>query len=155
MSRVAVMSGMVKVNESAGWLRRLGRCRSGVSSIELALLAPIIIVGLLMMVDAGLAVATRMEMDRNVRAGAQAAMSLNNSAASIEEIVRASAEEAAELDVAVALTCGCAGTPTSCTSPCASGAAPSVFVSLSAAREFSGLLVSNLPLRSESRVQIR
>ena len=143
-----------KLNED-GWLRRLGRCRSGVSSIELALFAPILVSGLLMMVDLGLAVGVRMEMDRNVRAGAQAAMSLNNSAASIEEIVRASAEEAADLDVAVALSCSCAGTASSCTTSCGSGAAPSVFVSLSAERDFSGLLISNLSLRSESRVQIR
>ena len=48
-----------------------------------------------MMVDIGrVASATRMEMDRNVRAGAQAAMSLNNSAGSIEGIMLASAEEA-------------------------------------------------------------
>ena len=73
----------------------------------------------------------------------------------IEEIVRASAEEAADLDVAVALSCSCAGTDSSCTTSCGSGAAPSVFVSLSAERDFSGLLISNLSLRSESRVQIR
>jgi len=82
-------------------------------------------------------------------------MPLYGGAASIEEIVRASAEEAADLDVAVALSCSCAGTDSSCTTSCGSGAAPSVFVSLSAERDFSGLLISNLSLRSESRVQIR
>ena len=73
-------------------LRRLGRCDAGVSAVEFAVLAPVLIGGLLFLVDVGIAIGTRMEMDRNVRAGAQAAMSLNNSTASIEAIMLASAE---------------------------------------------------------------
>ena len=106
------------------------------------------------MLDVGIAVGTRMEMDRNVRAGAQAAMSLNNSASSIEAIMLASAEEAADLGVTAALACSCAGADTACTDSCASGEAPSVFVDVAATRDFSGLVWSG-ELRSHSRVQIR
>ena len=78
---------------------RLARCEAGVAAMEFALFAPMIIFGLLTMVDIGRAVTERMEMDRNVRAGAQAAMSLNNDLSSIEGIILASTEEPDNLTV--------------------------------------------------------
>lgn len=138
----------------AAQLRRLKDCEAGVSAIEFAFLAPVLIGGMLLMVDVGIAVGTRMEMDRNVRAGAQAAMSLNNSTASIEAIMLASAEEAAELGASVALACTCAGAAADCTTSCGSGEAPSVFIDVTATRDFSGLVLSR-QLASHSRVQIR
>ena len=139
----------------AAQLRRLRGCDAGLSAIEFAFLAPVLIGGLLLMVDVGIAVGTRMEMDRNVRAGAQAAMSLNNSTSSIEAIMLASTEEAAELGVTAALACICAGTAADCTTSCGSGEAPSVFIDVTATRDYSGLVLSGLQLASHSRVQIR
>ena len=135
-------------------LRQLQRCDAGISSIEFGILAPFLLGGLLLMVDVGIALGARMEMDRNVRAGAQAAMSLNNTTSSIETIILASAEEAADLGVSVDLVCTCASTAADCTVTCGSGQAPSVFVDISASRDYSGFLLSR-QLESRSRVQIR
>jgi len=137
------------------FLRSLLRCESGVSAIELAMIMPILAMGLLMMVDLGMAAGVRMQLNRDVRAGAQAAMSLNNSTSSIAEIVTVSSAEAADLGVTVNLVCSCTGASAGCTAPCTSGEAPSVFVDLVATRDFSGILLSHLELRAENRVQIR
>jgi Flp pilus assembly protein TadG len=49
----------------------------GAAAVEFAIVAPLLLFGLIAMIDTGVMATTRMEMDRNVRAGAQAAMSLN------------------------------------------------------------------------------
>jgi hypothetical protein len=137
------------------WLRPLARDAAGVASIEFALAAPLLIGGLLMMVDGGIAISTRMEMDRNVRAGAQAAMSLNNDAASIRAIVLASADLPDDMEVDVQLVCLCAGEAAACTTPCPSGEEPQVLYDISASRIYSGIVVGDLTLRSHTSVQLR
>jgi Flp pilus assembly protein TadG len=127
---------------------------SGVSAVEFAIAAPVLILGLLGMIDAGRMAATRMEMDRNIRAGAQAAMSLNNDPDAIETIVVASADNRENFDVAVAIVCSCSEVTGSCTEPCASGEAPSVFFDISAAQPYSGILIDT-DIETQSRVQIR
>jgi pilus assembly protein CpaE len=146
---------MAKYGPTPRSWRHIWRCECGVSAIELAMIMPILAMGLLVMVDLGMAAGVRMQMDRHVRAGAQAAMSLNNSTSSIAEIVTVSSAEAADLGVSVNLVCSCAGTPADCSAPCGSGDAPSVFVDLVATRDYSGVVLSNLQLRAENRVQIR
>jgi Flp pilus assembly protein TadG len=133
---------------------RLEADARGVAAIEFAIGAPMLILGLLAMIDAGMAAATRMEIDRNVRSGAQAAMSLNNDPAAIRSIVLAAAGEPADLAVDVAMVCACEDVDASCTVPCDSGEAPSVFFNIAAHRPFTGILV-DLEISSRTRVQIR
>ena len=63
-------------------------------------------------------------MDRNVRAGAQAAMSLNNDLSSIEGIILASTEEPENLTVDVDMQCLCSEAAASCTAPARTTTAP-------------------------------
>jgi Flp pilus assembly protein TadG len=137
-----------------GWAR-LARCERGVAATEFAIFAPMVILGILMMADVGGAIAERMDMDRDVRAGAQAAMSLNNDMSAIETIVLASTEDAAALDVAVSLQCLCAGASASCSTPCADTTAPAAFVEIEAERSYAGIILPARTLRSQTRVQIR
>ena len=136
-------------------IRALARCDAGIGAVEFAVVGPVLIFGFLMTVDVGMAITTRMEMDRNVRAGAQAAMSLNNEVTSIEDIILASTEAAGSLSVDVALQCECAGAAAGCNAPCGGGAAPSVFVEISAVQNVDGMLLPERQLRSQTRVQIR
>ena len=136
-------------------MRKLLGCCRGATVVEFALFAPMVIFGLLATVDIGLSVTTRMELDRNVRAGAQAAMSLNNDAAAIESIVLASAGAPADMSVDAVRSCFCGTTATACSVPCAGGAAPSVFFAIRAARPQSGLIFEERTILSETRVQIR
>ena len=95
-----------------------------------------------------------MELDRNVRSGAQAAMSLNNDPDAIRAIVLASAGEPDDLTVDVAMVCACSDEEASCTVPCDSGEAPSVYFNIAAERPFTGIL-ANRTVHSQTRVQIR
>jgi hypothetical protein len=133
---------------------RLQTDAGGIAAVEFAIGAPVLILGVLAMIDAGMAAATRMEIDRNVRSGAQAAMSLNNDPAAIRSIVLAAAGAPADLTVDVAKVCECEDVEASCTEPCDSGEAPSVFFDIAGQRPFAGILV-DLELNSSTRVQIR
>jgi TadE-like protein len=135
-------------------LRHLPGDTRGVAAIEFAIGAPVLILGLLAMIDTGMAAATRMELDRNVRSGAQAAMSLNNDPDAIRSIVLASSGDLADLSVDVELVCACGDGAASCTVPCDAGEAPSVFFNIAAQRPFEGILVDRV-VHSQTRVQIR
>jgi Flp pilus assembly pilin Flp len=137
------------------FLRRLTRDERGVSAVEFAIIGPVLIFGMLAMVDIGLALGERMDMDRSVRAGAQAAMSLNNLEEGIETIVLASAGSPEGLSVDVTTTCECVGVAVSCGLPCTSGDAPSVFIGISASKTQPALLLPDMALRANTRVQIR
>ena len=136
-------------------MRQMARCEAGVAATEFALFAPMIILGILMMVDIGGAIAERMEMDRNVRAGAQAAMSLNNDVSSIEGIILASTEEPENLTVDVNMQCLCSEASAACTTPCPDTTAPAVFVQISALQAYEGIIMPERTLSSQTRVQIR
>ena len=136
-------------------MRRLARCEAGVAATEFAIFAPMIILGTLIMVDLGGAIAERMEMDRNVRAGAQAAMSLNNDLGSIQGIILASTEEPENLTVDVNMQCLCSDAAASCTTPCPDTTAPAVFVEISALQPYDGIIMPARTLTSQTRVQIR
>jgi Flp pilus assembly protein TadG len=126
----------------------------GAAAVEFAIVAPLLLFGLIAMIDTGVMATTRMEMDRNVRAGAQAAMSLNNDPTAIETIVLASAGDPADMAVSATMVCACDDTAASCTTPCGSGEAPSVYFDIAAERPYAGVLVSRV-VRTQSRVQIR
>ena len=136
-------------------MRRLLSCTRGASAVEFAVFAPMLCIGLLAMVDAGRAVAARMELDRNVRAGAQAAMSLNNDAAAIRAIVLAAAGAPSGLTAAVTKSCQCAAQAVACTAPCASGEPPSVFFDIEASAPHAGMIRGERTVASATRVQIR
>ena len=55
-------------------LRHAADCQSGVSAVEFALIAPLLVFGLLATWDVGLAAYERITMDHVLRAGAQSAM---------------------------------------------------------------------------------
>jgi Flp pilus assembly protein TadG len=137
------------------FLRQLVRDDRALSSVELAVFAPLLILGLLAMVDVGVSFATRMEMDRNVRAGAQAAMSLNNDSNAIRGIVLASASDPQGMAVRVDMNCTCGATTAACSVACAGGDAPSVFFSIIARRTVDGVILGNRTLESSTRIQIR
>lgn len=136
-------------------IRELPGDRSGAIAIEFAILAPLLVFGLLGMADIGIGIATRMELDRIVRSGAQAAISLNNDAAAIRALVLASSATQAGLDVEVDKLCSCAELAASCTALCSGGAAPSVYFGIEAERPYAGLLFGERPIVSSARIKIR
>lgn len=131
------------------------RSESGTSAVEFGLTAPFLIIALVMMLDVGIAVETRMELDRNVRAGVQAAMSQINDPDAIRNLILTSTGGSENVSVNVNKTCSCGSTATSCTSWCSAQEPPSVFVNISAIQPYSGLILPTFQLESETHVQLR
>ena len=119
-----------------GLLRDVGRQTDGVSATEFALLAPLLIFGLLAMADLGLAVSERMTIGHILRAGAQSATE-DVGPALVDTVLRATAAKnmivaaitTAGTDTALALSvrrvCACAAQPAvevACSTTCAQNA---------------------------------
>jgi Flp pilus assembly protein TadG len=136
-------------------LFRFLKCDRGVAAIEMGIFAPILIVGTILMADVGLAVGARMDLDRNVRAGVQAAMSNVSDLNAIKDVVMASAEQSTAISVAVNKTCTCGSVVTSCTTWCEPEVPPSVFINISATEAYDGLMLPALKLESKTHVQLR
>lgn len=141
------------------------RDHSGVSSVELALLTPLLVGMLLMMTDIGMAVRQRMVMDHILRLGAEAAMRGAGSTQIVEALEAAVADHAtarmAGLQVATPVrSCRCAesgAAAVDCARDCADGAAPDVLHALSATLPYRSLFLGerlDITLRSTLMVQV-
>ena len=136
-------------------LKRLARNGSGASAVEFAIIGPMLILAMIAMVDIGSAISERMDMDRGVRAGAQAAMSLIGDPVAIKGIVESAATTTEGLGVSVGMACSCGGSAASCTTMCGSGDEPSIEMRIAATRTYSGMLFRSMALESSTDVQIR
>ncbi|MDN3721613.1 TadE/TadG family type IV pilus assembly protein [Roseibium salinum] len=96
----------------------------GVAAVEMALVAPFLILGLLLMLDVGIAVKERMDLDHSTRSGAQAAMANVNEAQQIADLVTASTNGAPGVTVSVVKTCSCGSVAVQCTSWCSAKVPP-------------------------------
>ena len=136
-------------------LRALVQNRSGVAAIEMGLVTPIILFGLILMVDVGIAVSERMELDRNVRAGAQAVMALTNEPKEVKDLIVASTEGANNVSVTVNKTCTCGNAASACNTMCGVDEPPSVFLNISAVKPYTGIMLPAFNLESQTHVQLR
>lgn len=149
-------------------LRRLRRSQQGVSATEFALIAPVLVAGLLVPVDLGLAAYERMTMNHALRVGAQGAME-GRDPGDILAIMRASAAEnftlagdasASEgeetLSLSVDAVCRCSdqlSTAVSCGETCPSGDRYR-YLDLTADKIYDGALMPAFELTAALRVQI-
>ena len=131
------------------------RSREGVAAIEMGLVTPIVVIGFLLMADLGMALGERMDLDRYVRAGAQAVMSLVTEPTEVKDLVLASSDGAKDVTVTVDKSCSCGSTATGCTSLCSAQAPPSVFINISATKPYSGFMLPAFTLESRTHVQVR
>lgn len=154
---------------SPGRAPRILRDAQGVSAVEFALLAPVLIFGLLATVDLGLALSERMTIGHILRAAAQGATT-DSGTARIGEVLRATAAQNMTLapagtpgdDAALALEvsrlCTCPAEPTVavvCSKTCADAAPTQIFYVLSASKTFAGLILPRMSQAMTLQVQIR
>jgi hypothetical protein len=133
---------------------KMMRCNRGASALEFALTAPLLCFGVLAMADIGMQVSARMELDRNVRAGAQAAITLYNPGPVIANVVRAAADDPS-LQVEVTESCACDGTPiASCSLGCEVGE-ESFFYTIEASRRHDGPIFRERTIVSRVRAQVK
>ena len=155
-------------------LRNLARIRfgrfffadRGIAAAEFGLLLPVFALSLLAMIDVGLAINERMNLDRVLRSGAQLAMSgvqdvdaLENavvsSGAGNNEDGTAPSVDSLDYSISVTRTCECGGAAGSCTQRCGSGEPPSLFYNFRAWQTMDTMMLPQFDVESNLRVQVR
>lgn len=149
--------------------RAFARSERGTSAIEFAVCAPVLIVGLLVVTDVGLAVNERMRLDQAARAGAEFAMNSVDDGDTIEDMVKASAtgaygEDLNDLDsskipeVEAEMFCECPDAPgvaAACDNLCTGEVVPSAYWRIEASKDFNGVFVPAFPIATQITVQTR
>jgi len=145
------------------------RNNDGVSAVEFALLAPMLIFALLATVDLGLAISERMTIGHVLRAGAQSATQ-DAGVAAVARVLRTTAEknltvapaEVSGDDTALALDvgriCSCAAQPAIavvCSTTCAGDAPTQIFYALTARKTYSGMILPQFSQSKALQVQVR
>lgn len=150
-------------------LKKFRRAAEGSSAIEFAVGAPVLLIGLIIVTDIGLAIRDRMSLDQSLRAGAEFAMNNVEDEATLEDMVKSAATGAygAALNdvnssdiptVDVTKTCECPDAPgvvVSCTNICTGDLPPSVYYGFIASKPYQGIFVPDFTLATELRVQVR
>lgn len=131
------------------------RNKKGNAAIEFGLIAPVLIVSLVMMLDAGFALGQRLELDRNVRAGVQATIASERDLNTIRDFVLSSSDDPAAMTVNVTKTCSCGGVAVACTDWCSADVPPAVFINISAVQDYDGVMLPPFTLNAETYVQLR
>lgn len=139
-------------------LSRLQRCMAGVSAVEFAFIAPVLVLGTFSMIDTGMAIYERMMMNQVLRAGAHPALQGAN-----ENVVRSVLEETAaenftvadgdasgdQLELDVETSCACPGDTDAgvmCGAVCESGTPSLRFYRMTASKTFQGVMLPEFTL---------
>ena len=137
--------------------RRLRRDNGGASAIEFAVFTPVLAFSALAMIDVGLAIGERMDLNHVLRAGAESAMQ-KHEADKIATIMQASVSNGATVGVTADKYCACSDAPTTpvaCSNICTGGLPPLVFVDLTANQTVSNIFIPDINFSADMRVQLR
>jgi hypothetical protein len=151
--------------KSAAFIRN----RDGSSAVEFAFGAPVLLIGLVIVTDIGLAVSQRMNLDQSVRAGAEFAMNNVEDETTLEEMVKSAATGAYGTrpgdvnsrnlpTVDVTKTCECPDQPgvsVSCTNICTGDIPPSIYYDFAASKAYQGIFIPDITLETQMTVQVR
>lgn len=136
------------------------------AAVEFAVGAPVLMIGLIIVTDVGLAVNDRMNLDQSVRAGAEFAMNSVEDETTLEDMVKSAAtgaygDDLNDVDsnkvptVDVTKVCECAGASHSCTTICDDGSAPSIYYDFLASKPYQGIFVPDFTMQTQMKVQVR
>ena len=143
--------------------------KRGSSAVEFAVGAPVLLIGLIIVTDVGLAVSDRMNLDQSVRAGAEFAMNNVEDETTLEDMVKSAATGAygdqlndinsSEIpDVDVTKTCECpdaGGVAVACDVLCTGELPPSIYYDFAATKDYQGIFIPNFTMATEMKVQVR
>lgn len=143
--------------------------KSASSAVEFAVGAPVLLIGLVIVTDVGLAVSDRMNLDQSVRAGAEFAMNNVEDETTLEDMVKSAATGAygdqlgdinsSEIpDVDVTKTCECpdaAGVAAACDELCTGDIVPYIYYDFAASKDYQGIFIPDFTMATEMKVQVR
>ena len=145
----------------------------GAAAVEFAMFAPILAFALLATVDLGMALSQRISMDHVLRSGAQFAMEdpgedetqaiLEDTAARNFQVAAAESDDTFSmggdpLALSVDRVCACPDSPetfVACSTVCPGTVPTFIYYRMSAAKDYSGILLRGLPLNASAQVQVR
>jgi Flp pilus assembly protein TadG len=118
---------------------------AGVASVELAIIAPVLVAALICTIDLGLGIYRSMQVEAAAQAGAEYAVVRGFSAAGvISAVASATSLGGVQATPAPVQFCGCASAGgvanTACGQPCPDGTNPGTYVTVSAQANYNTLL---------------
>lgn len=135
--------------------KRFVRDRSGVSAVEFALVAPVLLISLLGVVDIGNVVYQRADMESALRAGIQYFMNGGDDLTKAEQVVTASWTTKPEgVSVIADRYCMCGTTVHACNTLCDDDTYPLSFNRIQATATFPGILMNDAH-DAEQSVRVR
>ncbi len=145
--------------------RSFVRCLRAAVAIELALLAPVLLLMLVGVIDFGGAIYERMQLTSAARAGVQfaiqSAANADDTAGILQAVQTAGSLDAANITITTTQFCGCAdGSAAACGDTCGGDAPAGTYVSVTVVEQFSTLFtypgISNpITLQSEAVFRVR
>jgi Flp pilus assembly protein TadG len=143
MGTESILSNTRTLRRSLFRLRSLRRDRRGVTAVEFAIIAPVMIGMCISVVDFGLGLYTQVQVADAAQAGAAYAMQKGYNSTAMATVAKASTKLTG-LTVATSQFCGCPSatgvTTTSCTASCGDGLTAGTFAQISVAKAYSTLL---------------
>ena len=146
-------------------LRGTARDKRGVSAVEFAIVAPVLVAMLIPTVDIGMGLYTKMQVQNAVQAGAQYATASGWNSSGIQNAVTSATGLSSVLaSPAPSQSCGCVNGTTlanaSCSATCPDGSTAGVYVTVSAQSRYSPLfpypvLGSSTTLTAQTTVRIQ
>jgi hypothetical protein len=150
-------------------LARLFSCRRGSSGVEFAISAPIMLGGLLIMTDIGLAFNAQMNLDQAVKSGAQFVMSDVTDESTLEDLMTSAAtgrssndpqnvnnQNAPTFDAPKVCKCPGSEASVSCDNLCTAGSIPPfVYYTLTGQQTYDAIVLPDFNLQASIRVQVR
>lgn len=152
-----------------GLLRGFGGDRRGAAAVEFAIGAPVLLGGLVIMADLGLAMNAQMNLDQAIRAGAEFVMGDVTDTSQIEDLVASAATGYAAGDpnnvnntprptVTAIKVCKCPGSDAavSCTDICQPAEIPPyTYFDLTARSTYDALFLPDFTLQTTIEIQVR
>jgi pilus assembly protein CpaE len=155
--------------------KALGFCASaladkcGSSAVEFAVGAPVLLVGLVIVTDIGLAVNDRMNLDQAVRAGAEFAMNNVDDEDTLEEMVKSAAtgvygSQPGDVNSSNTPTVDVTrtrerpdapGAAASCDQLCTGEIVPYIYYDFLASKAYQGIFIPDFAMQTQMKVQVR
>jgi Flp pilus assembly protein TadG len=137
------------------WIKKFAHDERGVSAIEFALIAPVLLISLLGVVDIGNVVYQRSDMESALRSGIQYFMNGGDDLTRAETVVNDAWTTKPEgVSVIAERFCLCDATPHACNVLCDDETYPASYNRLRATATFPGILMDDEHLASQS-VRVR
>ncbi len=145
------------MDHSGTLIRKLRTCRAGTAAVEFGLITPILLIIIMGIVDYGMAMFQKMELNGAVRSGAQLAMIDSGDEDAIKDaVVAASGNAITTTDVATTTFCECADETTIvCGGTCGDGSSNRTFMTITATTTNEGIIISSEDLNDSGTITIR